>query len=151
MLISDISRSDVVTCERDTSVHGVAALMREHHVGDVVVVEVEGGRKRPVGIVTDRDLVIELLATQVDPGSVSAGDVMSWELVQARADDDISAAIDAMRAAGVRRMPVVDGEGALVGIVTVDDLIDWLAGSLNDLGRVIVRELDVEQRRRERA
>ena len=148
MVIGDISQRDLVTCERDSSVQEVAALMRLQHVGDVVIVETENGVKRPIGIVTDRDLVIELLATEVDTSSVCAGDVMSQQLVQVNVDDDIPAAIDAMRDAGVRRMPVVDTHGALVGIVTVDDLIGWLAGVLKNLGRLIVHERDVELERR---
>ncbi|MDH3450907.1 MAG: CBS domain-containing protein, partial [Gammaproteobacteria bacterium] len=128
-----------------------AALMREHHVGDLVVVEEQADGKRPVGIVTDRDLVLEVLAAQVDMQTVTAGDIMSWELVHASATDGIQEVIDIMRTNGVRRLPLTDAKGLLFGIVTVDDIIAWLADSLQGLGTIIARERDIERARRTRA
>ena len=151
MAIGDLCRRNVTTCNKDMSVADVAALMREHHVGDLVVVEEQADGKRPVGIVTDRDLVLEVLAAQVDMQTVTAGDIMSWELVHASATDGIQEVIDIMRTNGVRRLPLTDAKGLLFGIVTVDDIIAWLADSLQGLGTIIARERDIERARRTRA
>lgn len=129
----------------------LAGLMREHHVGDLIVVDEQAGGQRPLGIVTDRDLVVEVLAKDVDMHSVTAADIMSWELVHAAMDDDVQDVIGMMRDNGVRRLPLTDAEGKLCGIVTVDDLIAWLADSLQGLGKTITREHDVELARRSRA
>ena len=151
MAIGDMCRREVATCEKDTPVLEVAALMREHHVGDLVVVDEQAGGKRPLGIVTDRDLVVEVLAKDVDVQAVTAGDIMSWELVHASKDAEVQDVIGIMRENGVRRLPLVDANGMLYGIVTVDDVIAWLADSLQGLGRTIAREQDVELARRTRA
>ncbi len=151
MTIGDLCRRDVATCNKDTPVTELAALMREYHVGDLVVVDEQADGQRPLGIVTDRDLVIEVLAKDVDMQSITAGDIMSWELVHAAMDDDIEDVIVKMRNNGVRRLPLINADGKLCGIVTVDDLIAWLAESLQGLGKTIAREHDVELARRSRA
>lgn len=151
MSIGDLYRRDVVTCTRDTPVEEAAALMRNRHVGDLIVVDADDQGERPVGIVTDRDLVLEVLAPQVDTQAITAGDVMSWELVQASVNDGIEEVIAAMCANGVRRLPITDETGMLVGIVTVDDLIGWLAVSLQSLSRLTAREQKIERERRTRA
>lgn len=139
-------------CTRDTIVLGkegaiieAARLMRSHHVGDIVVVEPRGGENVPVGILTDRDLVVEILAQELSPGEVAVGDVMSYELVTAREEDDLWDAVQRMRARGVRRMPVVNAGGGLVGIVTLDDLLELLAEELAALSRVAGREQEREK------
>jgi CBS domain-containing protein len=151
MSIGDLFRRDVVTCKRETPVDAVAALMRDQHVGDLIVVEADGQGERPVGIITDRDLVLEVLAPQVDTQAVTAGDIMSWELVQANVNDGVEEVIAVMCANGVRRLPITDEKGLLVGIVSVDDLIGWLAVSLQSLSRLTARERDIERERRKQA
>ena len=105
-----------------------------------MVVEESGGRRVPVGILTDRDLVIEILARDVDMNAVTVGDVMSAELASARESDGIYETLQRMRAKGVRRMPVVNAGGSLVGILTADDLLALLADELTALARVASRE-----------
>jgi CBS domain-containing protein len=151
MSIGDLFRRGVVTCKRETPVDAVAALMRDQHVGDLIVVEADGQGERPVGIITDRDLVLEVLAPQVDTQAVTAGDIMSWELVQANVNDGVEEVIAVMCANGVRRLPITDEKGLLVGIVSVDDLIGWLAVSLQSLSRLTARERDIERERRKQA
>src|SRR4030065_513698 len=93
--------------------------LRTHHVGDLVVVEEKAGQRIPVGILTDRDLVIEILAKDVDMNAVTVGDVMSGELLTARASDGLYETLQRMRAKGVRRVPVVNaggGGGGRVGV-----------------------------------
>ncbi|MFZ0257534.1 MAG: CBS domain-containing protein [Gammaproteobacteria bacterium] len=92
---------------------------------------------KPVGIITDRDLVVEVMATGVDFERVSVGDVMSFELMTAGENDGIWDTVHRMRSKGVRRIPVVDAQGALVGILSMDDPLDFLVEELSDLIRWI--------------
>ena len=140
MTIGTICNRDTVFTTRNSSIVDAAQLMRDHHVGDLVVVDEQAGRRVPVGIVTDRDLVIEILARQVEPGSVTIGDIMSSELVTARESDGLFDTLQHMRAKGVRRVPVVDAGGALAGIVAVDDFLDLLAEEISALARLVSRE-----------
>ncbi len=140
MTIGTICNRDTIFTTRNSSIVDAAQLMREHHVGDLVVVDEQAGRRVPVGIVTDRDLVVEILARQVEPGSVTIGDIMSGELVTARESDGLFGTLQRMRAKGVRRVPVVDAGGGLAGIVAVDDFLDLFAEEISALARLVSRE-----------
>lgn len=144
----EVCNREVVYAHRDTPAAEAARLMREHHVGDLVVLNGKEGEQTPVGIVTDRDLVVEVIAAGVRPEDLTVGDVMSDELVTAREQDGLLDVIKRMRAKGVRRVPVVDGAGALVGILAVDDLIEIFAEQVTDLARLIAREQSRERQRR---
>jgi CBS domain-containing protein len=146
MPIGDICNREVVIIDKDCSVRDAARLMRAHHVGDLVVAEERDGRRIPIGILTDRDIVIEVIAEDVDVGSVAIGDVMSFKLLTAREEDDTFDTIKSMQTKGVRRLPVVDKQGQLVGIVTIDDLIDLLAETLMDVAGLIAYEQKREER-----
>jgi CBS domain-containing protein len=135
MRIGDICSRGVVTCDAGASVPQLARLMREEHVGDVIVVEETAGERRPVGIVTDRDLVVQVLAAGIDADGVSAGDLMHG-VSTVLETEAIYDAIWTMRRSGARRLPVVDGRNALFGIVTMDDLMQFLAEELTELSRV---------------
>lgn len=148
MFAGEICTRDVVFVRQDQDVTEAARLMREHHVGDVVVVESEGDRQIPVGILTDRDLVVELLARAVDPSDVSVGDLMSRELLTLGEGQDLLYALEAMCEKGVRRAPVTDIDGALVGLLTVDDIIGVVAEQLSDLSSLLGRQLGRERRLR---
>jgi CBS domain-containing protein len=148
MPIGDICVLDVVTCNRDTKIDEVAQLMRRHHVGDVVVTDQSKGKPVPVGIITDRDIVASVIALELDPTIFSAGDLVSRPLITVREDFGVFEVIQQMRKNGVRRMPVVDEAGALVGIVSVDDLIDLLAAEMGELAKLISREQAEETRRK---
>lgn len=117
-------------------------------MGSVVVVEdVEAGT-RPIGILTDRDLVVEILAAEMDPETVSIGDIMSYELATARDDEGVWDTVGRMRAKGIRRMPVVNAEGLLVGILTSDDVLELLSEELGQLAKAGSKEREREQDRR---
>ena len=133
MLIGEYCNRDVVIVQGQENVLEAARLMRQCHVGDVVVVKNSDGRKVPVGILTDRDIVIELVAKQVDPESVSVGDVMSDQLLTVREGDELLDTIERMLGKGVRRAPVIGEEGELVGILTLDDMLDVIAEALHDV------------------
>lgn len=148
MPINECCKMDVVCCETDTSIPEVAALMRKHHVGDVVVVKNKDGKRVPVGIVTDRDIVIETVAQKVDVESFTAGDLMSEPVATIREDAGIVESLRLMRNHKVRRLPVVTETGTLSGIVTADDLIKLLASELSLMTDVIADQPDQEARQR---
>ena len=149
MPVGELCIRQVVVTPRKTSVLDAAKLMRQHHVGDIVVTDEIAGRRVPVGIVTDRDIVLEVLAQELDAATLSAGDIMSSDLITVRENEGVFQTIQLMRAKGARRAPVVNSEGALVGIVSVDDLVELLAEELSQLAKLIAREqkLEAELRR----
>jgi CBS domain-containing protein len=140
MSVGEICSREVIVTEKSATVTQVAQLMRNEHVGDVIVVENRGGARVPVGIVTDRDLVVQVLAKDVPLDQCAIGDIMSYELVTAKETDGIWETLQRMRTRGVRRIPVVNASGALVGILTADDLVELLGEELSDLAKVIGRQ-----------
>lgn len=140
MPISEICSRGVVIVSPDDSLRTVAELMRQHHVGSVVVARDQDGLCRPVGIITDRDIVLALIAKDVPPETVSAGDVMSEPLETIDETDEIWTALERMRNRGLRRLPVVGSHGELVGIISADDLLELVAEELTNLARIINRE-----------
>ena len=139
--IASICNRSVAFTTPDTTVAAASKLMRHGHVGSLIVVEqLNGGRRVPVGIVTDRDIIVEVVATGLDPAVITVGDIMSRELVVGRESDTVLETLEVMRFKGVRRLPTVDGDGQLVGIVTVDDLLEALAEQLSELARIVARE-----------
>jgi CBS domain-containing protein len=128
--VDEIAREaeEVVTASPDDTVKDIAETMEEENVGSVVVVD----SGEPVGIVTDRDVAVRVVARGEDPETTSASDVMSEDLVVVNSHDGISDLIDTLDAAGVRRMPVVE-DGEISGIVTLDDIAVLLAVELEGI------------------
>jgi CBS domain-containing protein len=148
MKVGEICNREVVVVDRGAAILEAAQLMRRHHVGDVVVTEERGGIRVPVGILTDRDIVVELLAEQVPLDAVSVGDAMSSELLTVSEEEEVMDVLQRMRGRGVRRAPVVNPSGALAGILAVDDMIDLIAEQLSDLVKLIGNEQQRELQRR---
>ncbi len=140
MKTADICNAEVVTVGTHDSLRDAAALMRQHHVGDVVVVDRSGGYLAPLGILTDRDIVVEVVAEGVELDDVTVGDAMTGELITAGEDDELLSTLERMREYAVRRLPVINDKGVLVGIVTLDDIIGLLAKQLTEVWALIVRE-----------
>ena len=140
MSVGELCNREVVIAEKALPVTEAARLMRSHHVGDLVVVEEKGGRKHPVGIVTDRDIVVEVVAAGVNPESLKVGDIMGPEVATVRESEGLYEALRYMRDKGVRRMPVVDSAGGLVGILTLDDLLGLLAEEMMELAKLVSHE-----------
>jgi len=140
MAVGEICNREVVIAERSLSVVHAAQLMRTHHVGDLVVVEARDGRKHPVGIVTDRDIVVGVVAAGVNPESLKVGDIMGPEVATVRESEGLFEALRYMRDKGVRRMPVVDRLGELVGILTMDDMLSLLAEEMTELAKLVSHE-----------
>ena len=136
MHVGEICTRSVVTCAPDLKVFELAQLMRGQHVTDVIVVESRGTNSMPLGIVTFRDLVVRVLAARLDPEASCARDVMSDHLETVLDSELIYDAIWRMRSKRVRRLPVVDTQGALRGVLTVDDVAEFLASELVEVARV---------------
>ncbi len=149
MNVGELCIREVVIAEKDTSIYQVAKLMREHHVGDVVIIEEKNGENMPVGIITDRDIVIELLATDVNLNTIAVGDVMSFDLLTTLESDDIFVLIKKMQTKGVRRVPVVNNRGGLEGIISVDDLIDIFSEQMMNFVKLFFRGRDFERQYRD--
>jgi CBS domain-containing protein len=128
----------IITASPSESLTAVARLMDEHNVGAVVIAE----DHRPVGIVTDRDLAVGVLA-RGRSGESSVAGIMSTPVQTVHRDDGVFDTSDLMRETGVRRLPVVDDDGRLVGVVTFDDVLCVLAQELSNLGRGIRSEMSV--------
>jgi len=149
MRIKEICSRVVVVAEPHTDLREAARMMRDHHVGALVVVEKREGTTRPVGIVTDRDIVVEVVAaTGVSPESLTVRDVMSSDLVLARETDGVFEAVERMQDSGTRRLPVVTADGALVGILTLDDVLRMIAGEMTALAIAAQRSVTRETRTR---
>ena len=144
MQIGDICTREVVSVRADASILSAACLMREHHVGDVIVVSEKSGRRVPIGILTDRDIVVELVAKEVPLGDVTVGDAMSLDLLTARTRDDLDETVRSMRVKAVRRVPVVNDEGELVGVLSLDDLMGRAADYLSHVRALVSRERSKE-------
>lgn len=140
MPIGEICNREVVVADKSLSVTEAAGLMRTHHVGDLVIVEDRAGRRHPVGIVTDRDIAVEVVAAGVNPEALTAGDIMTAELATLRESEGLYEALRYMRDRGVRRMPVVDAEGVLIGILALDDLLTLFAEELTNVAKLLSRE-----------
>lgn len=140
MLVADICSREVAVVTRDKSILDAIKVMRDRHVGSVVVVDDSNGERAPVGILTDRDIVIEVLAEGVDLSSITVGDAMSYELMSVGERDEVMDALRVMRTKGVRRVPVVNAFGGLVGILAFDDIVKVIAAQLAGLASVIVLE-----------
>ena len=146
--MGEICNREVVVAERTTTIVEAARLMRRYHVGDLVVVDEVQGRRVPVGMVTDRDLVVEVIAREQPFASCTVSAVMSATVVCVPETAGVIEAIQLMRSHGVRRVPVVDAGGALVGILAADDLLDLLAEELSALARIAPRGQEREVRAR---
>ena len=144
--LKNFATAPVVVVDVETSALTAAQLMRKNHVGALVVVDTE--KNKPIGILTDRDLVLALMAEGLDPAVFTAGDIMSIELVLAKPDMEVMDAVQLMRTNRLRRLVIVDDEGLLVGIVTMEDILELLTRQLADLTAGVLgsRDREFEQR-----
>lgn len=147
MRVGEACSRSVVVVGPAMPVGEAAKLMREHHVGSLVVVG-DGAAGQPLGIVTDRDFVVEVLSAGIDYRTVSVGEIMAPKLVRATEEESVLDALHRMRAHGLRRLPVVNAAGDLVGIVTFDDLLEIIAEELDDIVQAIGTEQSSEAARR---
>ena len=140
MAIGAICSREVVFARRDTTVSAAARLMREFHIGSLVVVDESNGKRIPAGIVTDRDITVAVVALGLDPDVLQIADIMGEGLTAVGEDTGIAEVVELMRARGIRRVVVTDTRGELVGIVAADDVLSLLAEEMSALVSMIGRE-----------
>ena len=145
MLLKEICTPEVICCAPQTNALEAARLMRHKHVGDLVVVDDPDDERTPLGVVTDRDLVVEVMATGLEPSTTTLASLIHSPVVIANESEDTSQVIDRMRTHGVRRIPVVDDHGAVVGIVTLNDLLHVVVSDARALLEITVKGQKHEQ------
>lgn len=146
MKVGDICSRNVITVRETDELTAAAQLMRQKHIGYLVVIQpkLNESTVAPVGVITDRDIVVGVVARETDPRALKVGDVMTRQPVLVRDDSTVATALHHMREIGVRRVPVVDQAGRLVGVLSLDDVLDGLAEELMDVASSIRHELKVE-------
>ena len=145
--LKEFASTLVAVVEPETSAREVAQLMRKHHIGALVVVDA-ADKDTPIGIVTDRDLVLELMAEGLDPAVFTAGDIMSVDLVKAHPEMDAMDAVQLMKKHRLRRLVLTDDDEHLVGIVTIEDVLALLTRELAELSADLGSARDRETRAR---
>ena len=148
MLLKEVYTPEVVCCGAHTRVLQAAQLMRNRHVGDLVVVGDPQDDRVPLGIVTDRDLVVEVLGNGLDPATITLGSLMHRPVVIANENEDTTTVVARMREHGVRRVPVVDRQGEIVGIITLNDLLRVLVEEADGLLQIMAKGQNDERRMR---
>lgn len=145
MNVGSICNRRVITASPLLDIQAAAELMRQEHIGFLVVVPEEPrGPQPPLGVLTDRDIVIAVVAKRADPASLKVGDVMSMQPVVAGESDAVDLALRTMRRAGVRRLPVVNGRGEVVGVLSLDDLLEFLAREIDSLSGAVRNSRQIE-------
>jgi CBS domain-containing protein len=143
MLLNALCTLEPARCKAHTTALEAARIMRRKHAGDLVVVD---DLETPIGVITDRDIIVEVLAQDLDPATTLVSQVIRTPVVVANESDDSSHALELMRVHAVRRLPVVNHAGALVGIITADDLLKTLVAEASSLVDIASREQAREQR-----
>jgi CBS domain-containing protein len=144
MNIADICTQDIVMADQQASLQEAATLMREQHVGTLLVVDNSDGGAQAVGIVTDRDFVIEAMARGLDAAQTPVGQLAEGKLAVVPTSASVDDAIAAMKERGVRRLLVANEAGELYGIVSLDDLLDALAHEMSELAHAVRGGLERE-------
>lgn len=141
MLVRDYANMNVICCGPDAPIAEVAALMRRHHVGDVIVVDhPQEGTRVPIGIITDRDILVETIALDIEAKLFTASDLMSSPVTTVQEDASLTEALAIMRGKEVRRLPVVNRASQLFGIITADDMLTMVASELSMIAGLIVEQ-----------
>ncbi len=146
MFVRTVCKRLVVTVTPRTELIAAAKLMRDRHVGFLVVVEPEplATYGRPVGVLTDRDIVISVVAREADPRSLTVADLMNQGPAVADEGESIGQALRTMRRMGVRRLPVVGSRGMLTGVLSLDDVLDVVASQVADVSGAVHSEQRIE-------
>ena len=148
MKVGEYCNKCVVAIASSADAADAAKVMRTHHVGFLVVHREGDVLRKPIGVLTDRDLVLGVMARDVDPYAVTVDDIMSRQPLTANEGDQLNDLLQGLRLAGFRRAPVVDARGALTGIMTIDDAIEVITGLMCDVAGSIKSEQRQERRRR---
>lgn len=146
MNVSDICKRNVVTIHPNQTLVAAIELMREQHIGYLIVTDSQTSNNPlvPVGVLTDRDIVVGVLARGADVRGLSVDEVMTRKPVVARDSDAVRSALKEMRRIGVRRLPVVDSNGQLTGVLALDDIFDSIAELITDAAEAVQQEQRLE-------
>ncbi len=134
MKVIDMAVHDVATTTGDKTITDCAIQMRTEHVGSLVVTDES---QTPVGMITDRDIAIEVVARNLNPNEVTVADIMTTPVVTAKVNESMVVALARMREFGIRRLPIVDEENKLVGVISNSNLVEELSSLLDGLVRNI--------------
>ena len=145
MTVGNYCEQNLALLTRDASLQEAAMMMRIHHLGEVIVIDIVNGKNIPVGVVTDRDLVKEIMALDVDVEQISVGNIMSIELKTVPEDYSLSETLDIMQQHGVRRLPVVDSGGVLKGLIDMETILKVLCQDLGKILALINTERNIEK------
>jgi len=146
MNAGSVCKRGVVTVAPTDDLIAAAHVMREKHVGYLIVSSGPAeAHKRVVGVLTDRDIVVAVLAQEVDAHALKVGDVMTRDPLLIEEGQSIEAVLRHMREAGVRRVPVVDRSGALTGVLSIDDVLERIAEQLINIAGSIRNEQRMER------
>lgn len=141
MNVGRICKRQVITVTAEQELVDAAELMREKHIGFLVVVEQYG---RPVGVLTDRDIVVAVVAKRADPTLLTVADIMNREPITVDEGESVDHALRTMRRMGVRRLPVVGSNGLLSGVLALDDVLDVLAAEMLEVAGAVRNEQRIE-------
>ena len=145
MRVERIYTRNVVGTSRSSPLASAAALMRKHHVGSLLVTDDPPEEGRALGILTDRDMVVQAVAEGLDTRKLTVGDVMSPGISYIAEKADLHEALEIMRQSGVRRLVVTRDGGRVAGVLSMDDVIDGLAADMASLAGLVKSERDREE------
>jgi predicted transcriptional regulator len=146
MKVGDVCRKAVVTVDDTMDLTQAAQVMRTHHVGFLIVHRAGDELRRPIGEHTDRDIVIGVVAKQVDPAALTVNDLMTPQPLVAQESEELADVLQGMRNAGIRRVPVVDARGALIGVIAIDDVFEIITNFMCDITGSVKNEQRQERR-----
>ena len=140
MHIGAICSRETIIASPSDSIQAASQLMLQYNVGSLVVVETDAKGNKPIGIVTDRDIVLKVIAANLKTSEIKIADIMTTKLLTAKETDDVYETLKKMRAKVVRRIPVVDDEGYLKGILTIDDLLEFFNKEMGEIVSLFKKE-----------
>lgn len=141
MAINTFATTVPVIIAEDAAIEEAATFMKQENVGCLIVVKKQNADTAPCGLITDRDIVMHLLANKVDSWKVSVKDIMSQNLLTLKEGQGIREAIAAMCEKGVRRAPIVNMQGSVIGLVSLDDILLLLADELAEVAKIIKKQV----------
>ena len=140
MLVSDLCTRKTLVIREEKSAHDSAKLMKQYNVGCLVVVKSLEDHNTPIGIITDRDIVIKAMLNERDPHTITVSEIMSTPALTVAESTSIIDALMKMRYNSIRRVPVVNPKGQLVGILSLDDILDSISKELNEITQIFRKE-----------
>ncbi len=136
MSLGNLCRREIICVDPRTTVKEAAKLMEEKNIGSTIVVQ----ERKPIGILTDRDILLRVMNRGLDPEKTFVDEVMTKKIVTLRGDTGLFEALQKVKGKGMRRFPIVDSNGNLQGIMTLDDIFYLLGKEMSDMASIIERE-----------